>query len=306
MVDGSKWTLTLAKRTLETAEHIINISRSPLNVTIRFLEGVKIIVKGGLEAAKSIVRLGLGGIISIRKIKFDVKIGLVSEGHFNGSLEVSFLKKPYVTVSFELRLKSVSDMALDLIDMIFPGISGRDRREVETRMKRAFPDFSRKHYFPEIYRPGSYQPEQSRSKWKRASAVPSTGKKSRGTSKDEGYIQEEISASCGALLTPVNNSEEIYDRLLRDFSVVDNEENLGPDADEVIMEANYLKTRIASSQDYRPREEEEGDSEYELPSLDPCPLEGKNSTSIQRKMLYEKEKLFIFPRGSGGHVWHCR
>ena len=120
------------------------------------LEAAKVAVKIGAEAAKFIVNLGLGGIINIKKIEFDVKIGLVTEGHFKGAIVVSFLGKHDVELKFELRLKSVKDMALDLADAVFPGISGRKRREVTEQIRRSLPDYSRRHYLPElyVYRPG--------------------------------------------------------------------------------------------------------------------------------------------------------
>jgi hypothetical protein len=326
VVDGSRWTLDVAKGVLKAAEVIVDNNRWPLDAAIGILEGVKWTVSAATEAAKFIVRLGLGGIIGLRKIEFDVKIGLVSEGHFMGNIEVSFLRKSYVTISFELRLKSVKDMILDLIDMIFPGISGRDRREVETRMKRAFPDFSRKHYFPEIYRPGSYRPQQSRAGRKRPIAVPTSNDKFRRASAydDENSVGSEVPShetgtvvdvlaavnkseqmyhemlqnsslqneTIAALLANVSKSEELYEQLLQTFSVVDDEEGLGPDPDEVVAEATYLKERMVSSQDYRPREEEEDDNEFQLPSLDPCPLEGEvgdvcGTANDLAQLLYE-------------------
>lgn len=155
VVDESRWTLDVAKGALRAAESIVNDNRWPLDVAKGILEEIKVTVKAGIDSAKAIVNLGLGGVFGIRKIEFDIMIGLVQEGHFNGNLEVTILGKVH-KFGFELRLKSVKDMVLDLADRIFPGISGRSKREVEDRMKRAFPDFSEKHHFPRIYRPGSH------------------------------------------------------------------------------------------------------------------------------------------------------
>ena len=129
------------------------------------LEGVKQTVRAGAEAAKFVVRLGLGGIINIKKIEFDVKIGLVESGHFSGTIVVSFLRKTDVTLSFTLQFESVENMASDLANAIFPGITGRRKREVEETLRRHMPDYSRRHYMPEmyIYKPGSaaeYRPKR--------------------------------------------------------------------------------------------------------------------------------------------------
>ena len=159
-VDNSRWTLDVAKAALKAAEIIVDNNRWPLDVAIGFLEGIKKTVKVGAEAAKFITDLTLGGLIDIRRIEFDVQIGLVSASRFSGTIEVSFLRKSHIELSFELRLNSILDMALDLADAVFPGISGRKKREVEERMKRALPGYSRRHYLPHLY---LYRPGQPRS-----------------------------------------------------------------------------------------------------------------------------------------------
>ena len=156
VVDNSRWTLDVAKAALRAAEAIVDNSRWPLTVAINILEGVKATVKAGADAAKFIINLGLGGLIDIRLIEFDVNIGLVSSGHFRDRLEISFLRRPPTVLSFDLRLKSIENMALDLADAVIPGISGRKKREVDEVLRRSLPDYSRRHYLPHlyIYRPG--------------------------------------------------------------------------------------------------------------------------------------------------------
>lgn len=298
IVDGSRWTLDVAKGFLKAAEVIVDNNRWPLDAAIGILEGVKFTVHAGLEAAKFIVRLGLGGIISIRKIEFDVKIGLVTEGHFMGSIQISFLRRHYVTLSFELRFKSVKDMILDLVDLIFPGITGRGRREVADRMKRAFPDFSRRHYFPQTYRPGSYRPEKTQ----RMSKTTTISKHTIGTPalryrrdeesptadkvNDEGHVASTVEKKNDALLSAVNKSEERYNEVIRQLNLVDSEEDEGPDPDVVVSQAKDLALQAKSSKGYLPKEEEEEEEEEaeaveeaeeagsndHLPTLDTCPI----------------------------------
>ena len=115
------------------------------------MNNLRTTLKGAGDAARFIVQLGLGGMINIKKIELDILIGLVSDGHFMGKIVVSFLGENDVELSFNLRLKSVKDMALDMADAIFPGITGR-RRDVESPL----PGFSHRHRFPRMYirRPG--------------------------------------------------------------------------------------------------------------------------------------------------------
>ena len=144
IVDGSRWTLELAKGVLDAVMWTVRIAA---------------------EAAKFIVRLGLGGIISIKKIEFDVKIGIAKSGYFSGSIVVSFLRRAEITMGFYLRLPSVQSMASDLADAIFPGITGRRKRDVEDQLRQNMPDYSRRHYLPDmyVYKPGSaaeYRPRR--------------------------------------------------------------------------------------------------------------------------------------------------
>lgn len=162
IVDGSRWTVQLAKHVLEGVKKVVDKSRATLEVAKGALVVVQHTVRYGLEAAKWIVRLGLGGLINIRKIEFEVKIGLVSSGHFRGSIEISLLGRHYYTTGFNLHLNSIEEMVQDLVKLVRKSIGFRRRREVDERMKSAFPDFSMRHYFPEIYRPGSHRPENAK------------------------------------------------------------------------------------------------------------------------------------------------
>ena len=162
---GCKALRGIAYAALWLAEKIVDNSRWTLDVAKGVLEGVKWTVRIAAEAAKFIVNLGLGGLINIKKIEFDIVIGIVKPGKFSGTLVVSFLRKADITMSFYLRLPSVQSMASDLADAIFPGITGRRKREVDEALRRHMPEYSRRHYMPEmyVYKPGSvaeYRPRR--------------------------------------------------------------------------------------------------------------------------------------------------
>lgn len=131
VVDNTRWPLDLAKVALSAAQEIVDNLRFPLDIANGILEAIKLTVKAGAAAAEAITKLALGGLIHIRKIEFDVQIGVVQGGSFSGKIEVSFLGSSYKTLSFTLKLNSVVDMALDLAEEVFPGISGRRRRNVD-------------------------------------------------------------------------------------------------------------------------------------------------------------------------------
>ncbi|XP_065839709.1 uncharacterized protein [Oscarella lobularis] len=162
---GCKALRGIAYAALWLAEKIVDSSRWTLELAKGVLDAVKWTVRIAAEAAKFIVRLGLGGIISIKKIEFDVKIGIAKSGYFSGSIVVSFLRRAEITMGFYLRLPSVQSMASDLADAIFPGITGRRKRDVEDQLRQNMPDYSRRHYLPDmyVYKPGSaaeYRPRR--------------------------------------------------------------------------------------------------------------------------------------------------
>ena len=152
VVDKNRWPLDAAKGALKTAQVVVDKNRWPLDAAKGVLEGVKYTVKAGAAAAKFIVSAGLGGLIDIKKLTFDVKIGLVSSGHVAGSATVSFLKKRPKKFSFNIRMNSIESMAKDFAEMAFKGITGRRRR-------RDTSGFSERHYFPErfVHRPGLFE-----------------------------------------------------------------------------------------------------------------------------------------------------
>ena len=145
--------LGLAKLALEAV-------KIPFNAAKLALEVIKQTVKVGAEAASWIIKNGLTFLIRIRKIDFDASIHAVEGGKFGGSVEVSFLKGPYIRFSFSLRLRSPLEMAKDLADRVWPTISGRRRRDAEASLNSAFPEYVERLVKP--YRPGLYQPVKSR------------------------------------------------------------------------------------------------------------------------------------------------
>lgn len=320
IVDGVSKTLYVAKAALKLAEQIVDKSRWTLTVSKGVLKGVQYTVHGALEAAKWIVRFALGGIIRIRKIEFDIKIGLLSEGHFKGMLELSILSKAFVKISFNLRLKSIGDMVEDLVKLVLSAFGGRRRREVSDRMKRAFPDFSWKHYFPKIYRPGSNRPSNTGETSLAAtnekpqfrlsadrinSAISSKSDKASNTRRNSNTGNDhpshadtevversfrsatndnrivEYTPKSQSLLLAAKQEEERYEHLLSQVDFVDNQESLGPVPDMVVSEARHLRILANASKEYVPRVDKSQGTGGRLPDITGCLA--KRKTTHTRK-----------------------
>ena len=108
---------------LNVAEEGVKTTGDSLKVAKGTLSAAQATYKAGSDAASAIARLGLGGLIDIRMIEFDVEISVASGGRFSGRMEVSFLGKGHQRFSFDLRLKNIDAMAKDLAEMIFSGIT---------------------------------------------------------------------------------------------------------------------------------------------------------------------------------------
>lgn len=78
----------------------------------------------GITAASVIARVGDYGLFTVRRIEFDVPIALAARGRFSGMVEAAIVEHDYRTFVFDLRLENLKEMARDLAEMIFPGITG--------------------------------------------------------------------------------------------------------------------------------------------------------------------------------------
>ena len=120
---GCAATKATALKGLDAAQASVNTAKKSLNTANAILASTKAAYKAGSDAASAIARLGLGGLINIEKIEFDVEIAVASKGQFSGTIKATFLKKNSQSFGFNLRLKSISSMAKDLAEKIFKGIT---------------------------------------------------------------------------------------------------------------------------------------------------------------------------------------
>lgn len=132
VVSAASHSLHVANAALRAAQAIVNSNRWPLEAATGVLEGIKATVKAGATAASAITRLGLGGLIDIRKLEFNVQIALVGSGQFKGTIYARLLGGSVQRMFLTFRLKNVPKMASDLAEKVFPGITSvaRKRRSV--------------------------------------------------------------------------------------------------------------------------------------------------------------------------------
>ena len=123
VVDGSRFTLEVAKAGLEIPQLVLAAARETVTVAELAVDGVEAAFKAGLQAAEFIVRVGLNGLISIREISFDVSLSAAAGGAFSGSITAVFLGSAEVTISFNINLHDILSMVTQLVDQIGDGLS---------------------------------------------------------------------------------------------------------------------------------------------------------------------------------------
>lgn len=105
------WLLMLQKKLNDAKNQLANVGEN-------FHDGCKIF--------HYIRKLGLGGIISIRKISFSVGLSVVSSGHFLCGVDVQFLGKDKQHFQLSINLHSLSEVANDLKDKVVSAFKNVD------------------------------------------------------------------------------------------------------------------------------------------------------------------------------------
>lgn len=86
------------------------------------LEGVKVTVKAGLDAANALASLGLGGIVDITYVYFDVDLSVADGGAFACEIHASFFGGSTQKLSLHVDFRDLWGVAADLADQAFSGV----------------------------------------------------------------------------------------------------------------------------------------------------------------------------------------
>ena len=121
VVQASKVTLHIANGALYVARGVVAVAKHSLNIAIAALEVVKRLYKLGIEATLLILKFGLGGIIDIRELYFNVGLGGAASGEFSNYIKISFFGKPPVKLGFYINLNDIGKMVGQLLTRIFSG-----------------------------------------------------------------------------------------------------------------------------------------------------------------------------------------
>ena len=123
VVNTAKHTLDAANAALIPLQEAVKAAQVVVTGAEQALKGVEAAVAVGLKAANIIAKVGLNGLISIKKIGFRASLAVASGGSFSGSVRASFAGAAEVTVRIQINLHDVTSMAKELGDYIGKGFS---------------------------------------------------------------------------------------------------------------------------------------------------------------------------------------
>lgn len=106
------------KGALKVAVTVMNAAKLPFDAANAALTAANELNKVGAKAAQMITSGLTGGIIDIKEITFDVRLGLMTKGHFAASMKARFMSGPVKTFSFNIKLDNVASMVTDLVNNI--------------------------------------------------------------------------------------------------------------------------------------------------------------------------------------------
>ena len=119
LVNKSRRVLDVAIAALEVAKGVVNDAKLPFDTV---LETIKQTYRVGVEAANQIARFGLGGVVDITEITFNVSLSAVAGGSFGGSVR-GCLAGNNVQLSINTNPHDVVAIARQIADHVISGLS---------------------------------------------------------------------------------------------------------------------------------------------------------------------------------------
>ncbi len=130
---GINWVKRKAKRLYNWAKGAYNRAKkafrriaNKLKNARKALSRIKNVFKAGLKVFNHIRRHGLGGIINIRRLWFDVSLGSASLGKFAGGIDLQFFGRFNLKLRISFNLRRIASLAKSLF------------RKMVRRIKRIF------------------------------------------------------------------------------------------------------------------------------------------------------------------------
>lgn len=118
LIDSTRQSLQVANAAISGLQQAVNEAERGVRVAQEAVNVVETNYAAGLQAAGLISRLGLGGLISIQEISFDVDLATAADGSFSGSVTAAFAGAAETTVSLHVNLHDITSMARQLVSHI--------------------------------------------------------------------------------------------------------------------------------------------------------------------------------------------
>ncbi len=122
VVDQSRIVLDAAILALEVAKGAVNAAKIPFDAAVLALEAIEQTYRVGVEAANQIARFGLGGVVNLKEIRFDVSLRVAAGGSFAGTVR-GCLVGNNVQLDINVNLHDVTAIARQVADHVIDGLS---------------------------------------------------------------------------------------------------------------------------------------------------------------------------------------
>ncbi|CAH1800680.1 unnamed protein product [Owenia fusiformis] len=107
-----------AKVAMNAAAELVEQSTIAFDAADKVLQGIKKTHEFGLNVASKIAKVGLGGLINIKGLRFKVNLPEANSGEFEGTMVASFVVGPDQSFSFSVRLFSINQMVDVLVEKV--------------------------------------------------------------------------------------------------------------------------------------------------------------------------------------------
>ena len=122
MKNKAKKLYSWAKKAYYKAKGVSNRFSKKLKEARKALLQVKKAFKIGLKVFNFIRRHGIGGIINIRRLWFEVSLESASHGRFAGGINIQFFGRNNLNLSISFNLRQITDLAKQLFRKVLSNI----------------------------------------------------------------------------------------------------------------------------------------------------------------------------------------
>ena len=122
VAEKAKKLYSLAKGAYNRAKNTLTRYAKKLGDARHIFDRVKNAFKSGLKVVNYIRKHGIGGIINVQRLWFDVGLESASLGHFAGGIKLKFFGRYHLDLSVSFDLRKIANLAKQLFRKVLSNI----------------------------------------------------------------------------------------------------------------------------------------------------------------------------------------